>query len=57
MLSKSNVINKDDTKVMSRFRMSDTVWLMNWRKVEYKELLRKTNEKKLNFGTITKGIG
>jgi len=54
VLSKRKIFIKDDTKVTSRINRcdSDIVWKMNCRRVELKELLRKTNDKKFSFGRI-----
>ncbi len=53
-MSKRKIFIKDDTKVTSRINRcdSDIVWKMNCRRVELKELLRKTNDKKFSFGRI-----
>jgi hypothetical protein len=32
--------------------VSDIVWKMNYRRVELRELLRKTNDEKFSFGRI-----
>ncbi len=54
VLSKRKIFIKDDTKVTNRINRceSDIVLKMNSRRVELRELLRKTNDEKFSFGRI-----
>ena len=53
-VEKRKIFIQDDTKVTSRVNRckSDIVWLMNSRRVELRELLRKTKIEKLSFRRI-----
>ena len=57
MLSKNNLLFDNETKVQSSVNRlkSDTVWQMNSRKVELREMLRKTVDfEKLSFAGLSK---